>query len=163
MELILSTVVGDRWKLILRYCFRFLYLKWVRVCDNDFSMTVACTSTSPFCSNGRPTSVKSCDPQRRTFSSLSWSPFVGSQCPSSIITSPCVTLNCLPNSWTIANNRPVSLLLIWLLTFSIGFFPSFRFTNSSSFDVVSLLNAVNVDDMLHFWSKSKKIIKKNLF
>lgn len=66
IELMRTIERADRWNLIFMYCFLRFFLKTVRVCASVFSMTVACTSTNPGCTSGRPISENSSPPTSST-------------------------------------------------------------------------------------------------
>lgn len=129
MELILIIVVGDLWKLIRWNCFLLFFLKCVFVWVRLFSITVAWTSTSSFCTIGRPIKEKSLDPTTRTLSNRILSPISGCQKPSTSMISPAVILNCLPAKCTTAKSLPASSFWSWLLTCFKGLRSSDGLTN----------------------------------
>ena len=90
-----------------------------------------------------------------TLSNLSLSPFVGSQNPSTRITSPAVTLNCLPQSWTTANNLPTSFALNFSFILSTGFGSFSAFQRSCDFTLSSFDKIAGEVEIVHFWRKSK--------
>lgn len=127
-----------RWKLNRTYCFLRFFLKCMRVCVKVFSITVACTSTKPGCTRGRPIKEKSFPPASSTWmkkflfqhfcllsnveftlSKRILSPMFGGQKPSTKMMSPEVILNCLPHKCTTANRRPSFCRDSWSFTFSI--------------------------------------------